>query len=75
VAPVMVFGMITSEVHESGLFQGRLGFRRAIVLVEEGCGTFSNIDGLGYVSFPVGRIESIFQDLRQVLEREGLVKD
>ena len=34
-------------VHETGLFQGHLGFERAIVLLEEGCEEFSNIHGLG----------------------------
>src|SRR5688572_28257456 len=33
-------------VHEVGLFQGRLGPRKAIVLLEEGCAEFSNINGL-----------------------------
>ena len=32
-------------VHEAGLFQGRLGFTRAIILLEEGCEEFSNIEG------------------------------
>lgn len=32
-------------IHEVGLFQGRLGFARAIVLLEEGCSEFSNIVG------------------------------
>jgi predicted nucleotide-binding protein len=39
-------------VHEAGLFQGRLGFTRAIVLWEEGCKGFSNIEGLGQIRFP-----------------------
>jgi hypothetical protein len=39
-------------VHEAGLFQGRLGFKRAIVLLEEGCEEFSNIHGLGQIRFP-----------------------
>lgn len=34
-------------IHEAGLFQGRLGFTRAIVVLEEGCEEFSNIQGLG----------------------------
>ena len=34
-------------IHEAGLFQGRLGFTRAIVILEEGCKEFSNIQGLG----------------------------
>src|SRR5262249_3702538 len=33
-------------IHEIGLFQGRLGFTSAIVLLEEGCAEFSNIVGL-----------------------------
>lgn len=60
-------------VHEAGLFQGRLGFQRAIVLLEDGCEEFSNIQGLGQIRFPRGNIKAVFEDIRQVLEREGLV--
>jgi hypothetical protein len=59
-------------VHEIGLFQGRLGFRRAIVLLEEGCAEFSNIHGLTYIGFPKGNLEPKFEEIRRVLEREGL---
>ena len=61
-------------VHEAGLFQGRLGFTRAIVLLEEGCEEFSNISGLGQIRFPKGNIKAIFDDVRQVLEREGILE-
>jgi predicted nucleotide-binding protein len=61
-------------VHEAGLFQGRLGFSRAIIMVEEGCALFSNIDGLGQLRFPAGRISAVFEDVRLVLERESLVE-
>lgn len=60
-------------VHEAGLFQGRLGFSRAIILLEEGCAEFSNIQGLGQIRFPRGNIASKFEDVRLVLEREGLL--
>jgi len=60
-------------VHEVGLFQGRLGFKRAIVLFEEGTEEFSNITGLTQIRFPKGRIRSAFEDIRLVLEREGLI--
>jgi predicted nucleotide-binding protein len=60
-------------IHEVGLFQGRLGFERAIVLLEDGCEEFSNIQGLGQIRFPKGNIAAIFEDIRQVLEREGIV--
>ncbi|MEH2256850.1 TIR domain-containing protein [Nostoc sp.] len=60
-------------IHEAGLFQGRLGFTRAIIFLEEGCENFSNVDGLGYINFPRGNIKACFEDVRMVLEREGLV--
>ena len=60
-------------IHEAGLFQGRLGFERAIVLLEDGCDEFSNITGLSQLRYPAGRISAIFEDLRAVLEREGLL--
>lgn len=60
-------------VHEIGLFQGRLGFGRAIVLLEEGCEEFSNIHGLGQIRFPTAHISACFEEVRRVLEREGLV--
>jgi predicted nucleotide-binding protein len=61
-------------VHEVGLFQGRLGFARAIVLVEDECKEFSNIHGLGQIRFPAGNIAAKFEDIRAVLEREGVIK-
>ena len=41
-------------IHEAGLFQGRLGFARAIILLEECCEEFSNVQGLGQIRFPKG---------------------
>jgi predicted nucleotide-binding protein len=60
--------------HEIGLFQGRLGFRRAIILLEEGCTEFSNIHGLTVIKFPKTNIMTVSEEIRRVLEREGLVK-
>ena len=59
-------------IHEAGLFQGRLGFERAIILLEEGCAQFSNIHGLTHISFPKNNLEPAFEKIRQVLEREGV---
>ena len=61
-------------IHEVGLFQGRLGFTKAIVLLEEGCEQFSNIEGLGQIRFPAGRISAVFEEIPRVLEREGLIE-
>ena len=60
-------------VHEVGLFQGRLGIRKAIVLLEQGCSEFSNITGLSQIRFPKGDVSARFEEIRRVLEREGLV--
>lgn len=60
-------------IHEVGLFQGRLGFTKGIVMLEEGCEEFSNIQGLGQIRFPAGRISAAFEEVRQVLEREGVL--
>ncbi|KHT15061.1 TIR domain-containing protein [Pectobacterium brasiliense] len=61
-------------IHEVGLFQGRLGFERAIVLLEDGCEEFTNINGLGQIRFPKGNISAVFQDIREVLEREKIIQ-
>ncbi|SSC66214.1 TIR domain-containing protein [Ciceribacter selenitireducens] len=60
-------------IHEVGLFQGRLGFRKAIILLEHGCEEFSNIVGLGQIRFEAGRLRDKSEEIRQVLEREGIV--
>lgn len=61
-------------VHEAGLFQGRLGFSKAIVLLEDGCEEFSNIVGLSQIRFPKGQISAAFEEVRRVLEREKIVR-
>lgn len=61
-------------IHEVGLFQGRLGFEKTIVLLEDGCEEFSNIHGLGQIRFPKNNIAAKFEAIRQVLEREGVVE-
>lgn len=60
-------------IHEIGLFQGRLGFNRAIILLEEGCQEFSNVHGIGQIRYPKGHIKSTYEELRLVLEREGVL--
>ena len=61
-------------IHKVGLFQGRLGFTKAVVLIEEDCEEFSNIQGLGQIRFPRGNIKAVCEEIRQVLEREGLLE-
>jgi predicted nucleotide-binding protein len=58
-------------IHEAGLFQGCLGFTKAILLLEIGYEEFSNVQGLGQIRFPTGNLAASFDQVRQVLEREG----
>ena len=60
-------------VHEVGLFQGVLGFKKAIILLEEGCEEFSNICGLIQIRFSKGEIQEAFEEIHEVLEREGIL--
>lgn len=60
-------------IHESGLFQGKLGIRRAIILLEEGCSDFSNIAGLTQIRFPKDDMRASFEQVRGVLKREGMI--
>lgn len=57
-------------IHEVGLFQGRLGFKRAIVLLEEGCAEFSNLSGVQYLPFAKGNIKETFGEVLATLKRE-----
>jgi hypothetical protein len=60
-------------IHEVGLFQGRLGFRRTVILLEDGCAEFSNILGLSQIRFPRGNLLAKSEEIRRVLEREGVI--
>ena len=60
-------------VHEVGLFQGHLGFARAIVLLEEGCEEFSNLAGVGQIRFPKGDVLAKSEEIRSVLKREKII--
>ena len=57
-------------VHEAGLFQGKLGSRKAIILLEEGCSDFSNIHGLQQIRFAKGNIKETFGEIWPLIERE-----
>jgi sugar/nucleoside kinase (ribokinase family) len=62
-----------SVVHQAGVFQGRVGFGRVALLVEEGVEIFSNVAGLICPPFRRGNVESTFWHLTRMLRREGLL--
>lgn len=57
-------------VHELGLFQGRLGFTRAIAVLEDGVSEFSNILGVNQIRFSKGNIRETFGDVVATIRRE-----
>lgn len=57
-------------VHETGLFQGRLGFSRVVVLVEEGVIPFSNLQGIHQVRYEKDRIKETYGDVLAAIRRE-----
>ena len=58
-------------IHEAGLLQGKLGFKKVVILKQDGVEELTNLAGLQYISFK-DRIEQAFYDLGKVLKREGL---
>src|SRR5262249_30354051 len=60
-------------VHETGLFQGRLGFNRAIVLVENGIHPFSNLQGIVQIRYSQGNIKETYGQVLATLRREFLL--
>lgn len=57
-------------IHEAGLFQGKLGFNRAIILLEEGTEEFSNIHGIQQIRYSNGNIKETFGDVLATIKRE-----
>ncbi len=57
-------------VHETGFFQGRLGFEKAIILREDGCESLTNLDGVQEIRYPAGRIRETFGDVVATIRRE-----
>jgi len=57
-------------IHELGLFQGYLGWKRAIILLEEGVEEFSNIHGINQIRFQKGNIKETFGEVLATIKRE-----
>ena len=57
-------------IHETGLFQGRLGFERTIILREEGCESFSNLAGVQEVRYSKGHVLETISEVLATIRRE-----
>jgi len=59
-------------VHEVGLFQGRHGFDRVLVLVEDGCDFIPQSAKPYTISFPHNGIDRTFYRLAEIIRSQGL---
>lgn len=59
-------------IHEVGLFQGKLGFERAVILLEKDCAEFSNKSGIVHISFRPGEIREKFWEIKEILQEAGI---
>jgi predicted nucleotide-binding protein len=57
-------------IHETGLFQGKLGFPRVAILLEAGAEDFSNLQGIHQIRYTKGNIRETFGDVLATLRRE-----
>ena len=57
-------------IHELGLFQGRLGWRKAIILLEDGVKEFSNISGVNPIRFSKNAIREVYGEVLATINRE-----
>lgn len=61
-------------IHEAGLFQGRLGFDKVVILKQSETEYFSNIAGLQYIPFTGENINQCFYELQRKLKKSGMIK-
>ena len=57
-------------IHELGLFQGKIGFTKAVAMLEKGVNEFSNILGINQLRFSKGNIKETFGDVVSIIKRE-----
>lgn len=57
-------------IHEVGLFQGKLGFSKAIVLLEDETEEFSNLSGIQQIRFAKNNIKETFGEVLAIIKRE-----
>ncbi len=60
-------------IHEAGLFQGRLGFDKVIIIKQDKTEEFTNINGLQHISFTDDNVEQTFYELTRTLKKAGLI--
>jgi len=62
------FNTRPNVIHETGLFQGRLGFSRAIILLKDGANEFTNVSGVQQIRYR--NIVETYGDILAWIQRE-----
>ncbi len=57
-------------IHEVGIFQGKLGFSKAVVLLEKKTEEFSNLYGIQQIRFSKNNIKETFGEVLATIKRE-----
>jgi predicted nucleotide-binding protein len=60
-------------IHEAGLCQGRLGFRRVVLLREKGIEMPSNLAGLQDIPYDATSLTEAIAEIQRTLVREALI--
>jgi len=65
---------LLNVIYETGLFQGKLGFKKVLILYQEGIEDLTNFPGMQYIKFVDKNIEQTFDEISQILKRENIIK-
>jgi predicted nucleotide-binding protein len=63
------FNTRPNVIHETGLFQGKLGFARAIILLKDGANEFTNVSGVQQIRYQT--IGETYGDILSWIKRES----
>lgn len=63
-----------SLVYETGLFQGKLGFKKVLILHQRGIGDLSDFTKAHSIKLIDENIEQTFNEIRQILKNENIIK-
>jgi hypothetical protein len=60
-------------IHEIGLCHARVGLHNTAILLAAGTEKFTNVDGVNYISFKVGKLAAQKGEIRKLLEERGIL--
>jgi predicted nucleotide-binding protein len=61
-------------IYETGLFQGKLGFKKVLILYQKGIEVLTNFTGVHYIKLVDNNIDQTFNEISRVLKSENIIK-